>query len=925
MSPSLFLLLLSSFAVVSRLAKAKQITDDIIGKQQRSALNYSVYCNSFLPCREKEAERDSRSSLSEAFSFPDGVAEGAGAGVARAWVPTRQNVWTVFYGPQEKLFYYSDPARLMLQALGGGVWDDGNDIKISKDDRNGVNRESGDKKSESGKRRGGRIPHEGILSSRRVTFEELLGISDPLRRISSENEAYVQRIHDPENSLDTFSNKRKSVTITNNRRNILRDDKEHSKASRVISDSNSSAPSETQSHATGNTNTKDSDNRNSNQSKNNESSGSGGSSSKRGSPPRAFQRRRRDLPPNSKNIPKPLSMPGLILAHGYPAEVHHVTTEDGYILELHRIPGPRMVDASPKKKRRSGRSTGNSSEKRAQRVLEDEKLRALLEGLDGNTVLSVENLQGMSAILNGFYEESDNQDLLRDKKSFHRKTRFKRSDFRRQMARNRQLIRTVDPMVLIQRSRLSRPSQYSNMRYVRRPNRHFPAANPLPRRQQFLRRPQPSVEVNAKRSISRATLGIDSHEAGHHLNNFVNSDNSQNDDKDREVKDLIRDTGCLDSSSPCKSKGSSSFNSPSKQGTNTNNHNHVFNHNNIHKPANITQLSPLKHVSSVKKKVVFVQHCLQCSSADFVLNDHNQALGFILADAGYDVWLGNFRGNQYSRRHTTLSPSNVEYWKFKVDDLARYDIPAMIFHVLKVTKSDDLYYIGHSLGTMTFFMATSTNPVVLSKIRLMIALAPSGYLDHMRGGLKFMLKSAQSFYRLMEAFGIGEVGGVLPWRGGFMRRFCKPESPLVGVCSSLLPAVSGRNNGLHDKEYLPLLLANFPAGTSFRLMAQIGQIIGSDGIRMFDFGNVAENTQHYGSNTPPHYPLEKITCPVAIMWAENDYIVTPLDVSRAARRLPNVVLNYKVPHHSFNHVDFLFADIARGLVYEPILNLLSRY
>ena len=28
-----------------------------------------------------------------------------------------------------------------------------------------------------------------------------------------------------------------------------------------------------------------------------------------------------------------------------------------------------------------------------------------------------------------------------------------------------------------------------------------------------------------------------------------------------------------------------------------------------------------------KKKVVFIQHCLQCSSADFVLNDHNQALG----------------------------------------------------------------------------------------------------------------------------------------------------------------------------------------------------------------------------------------------------------------------------------------------------------
>ena len=30
--------------------------------------------------------------------------------------------------------------------------------------------------------------------------------------------------------------------------------------------------------------------------------------------------------------------PELIELQGYPAETHHVTTEDGYILELHRIP-----------------------------------------------------------------------------------------------------------------------------------------------------------------------------------------------------------------------------------------------------------------------------------------------------------------------------------------------------------------------------------------------------------------------------------------------------------------------------------------------------------------------------------------------------------------------------------------------------------
>ncbi len=78
------------------------------------------------------------------------------------------------------------------------------------------------------------------------------------------------------------------------------------------------------------------------------------------------------------------------------------------------------------------------------------------------------------------------------------------------------------------------------------------------------------------------------------------------------------------------------------------------------------------------------------------MNNPTEGLPFILADAGYDVWLGNNRGNGYSMSNKYYNQNDDEFWDFSWDDMALYDLPSQIGYVLKLTGRSQLSYIGHS-------------------------------------------------------------------------------------------------------------------------------------------------------------------------------------------------------------------------------------
>jgi pimeloyl-ACP methyl ester carboxylesterase len=132
----------------------------------------------------------------------------------------------------------------------------------------------------------------------------------------------------------------------------------------------------------------------------------------------------------------------------------------------------------------------------------------------------------------------------------------------------------------------------------------------------------------------------------------------------------------------------------------------------------------------VFKHPVFLMHGLFAASADFVVTGPKIALAYLLADNGYDVWMGNARGNKHSTKHKQLSWDSNKFWNFSWHEIGYYDLPAMIDYTLNATNSSKAFYVGHSQGTTSLLALLSSRPDYNQKIIQAHLLAPAAFISH---------------------------------------------------------------------------------------------------------------------------------------------------------------------------------------------------
>ncbi|OXU22296.1 hypothetical protein TSAR_007234 [Trichomalopsis sarcophagae] len=240
----------------------------------------------------------------------------------------------------------------------------------------------------------------------------------------------------------------------------------------------------------------------------------------------------------------------------------------------------------------------------------------------------------------------------------------------------------------------------------------------------------------------------------------------------------------------------------------------------------------------------------------------------MLADVGFDVWLGNARGNTYSRKHVSLSPDyDEDFWNYSL-------APAAIWH----NRSNEI-----------------TN---------------------------FLLDHADTIRDIIK---IGQIYELFPLTNSvveFGRKICGNSSPYQKLCLKLQSLFVGDNLEQTNTSLVAHTLQYFPAGISAHTVDHYSQVVQSGHFKMFDYG-IVKNFKIYKQKNPPLYNLSNIIAPIAIFYGNGDTLIPAENAVQLSKMLPNVLTIETVPDGKFNHLDFLFARDLKILLNDRLIEIIE--
>ncbi|CAK1579929.1 unnamed protein product [Parnassius mnemosyne] len=333
----------------------------------------------------------------------------------------------------------------------------------------------------------------------------------------------------------------------------------------------------------------------------------------------------------------------------------------------------------------------------------------------------------------------------------------------------------------------------------------------------------------------------------------------------------------------------------------------------------------LFHIPGTKGRPVLLMHGI-ADSADTWIIRGNLSLAVSLANSGYDLWIGNIRGNRYSRHHVSLNPDEDDaFWNFSFHENGFYDLPAIIDTILNKTGADMLNAIAHSQGNTLFYVLCSTRPEYNSKINVMMALAPICYLQNVPPPLSILIQLSPSLYKLLSDFDINEIGNHNSLLNTFEKIICTRPKIGYAICiESIVFPIIGYDNEELKPDFVPVLVGHFPTSASTKGLYHFAQVGLRKTFAQFDYGN-AGNLEKYNSTLPPVYDLNLVTTKIVLYVGLNDCISTIADVAILRSQLRNVVRYIVSPRLECNHLDHVWGEHMNNYLFPYIYDVLKSY
>lgn len=151
------------------------------------------------------------------------------------------------------------------------------------------------------------------------------------------------------------------------------------------------------------------------------------------------------------------------------------------------------------------------------------------------------------------------------------------------------------------------------------------------------------------------------------------------------------------------------------------------------------------------------------------------------------MWLGNARGNTYSRTHSTLNSDSRSFWQFSWHEIGLYDLPTIVSHINRTTEAKQIDYIGHSQGVTTFLVMNILREEYQQYFRTVIAMSPIAFLNHLENPyLRFLAKNSEKVELLLELLKIDELLPSNQLNGMLANLMCSESSPSADLCANLL-------------------------------------------------------------------------------------------------------------------------------------------